>query len=393
MQVGGYRRPDNARRAYGRALAASRSGGGGSWSWAGGSGWAGRARAALCWVAGVGAVAVGCTGNPAPVDEPLDADPPGPVATETPPPKQSDELLKGIELVKAGKFTDAMPLLKKALDEEPKSAEAAFYLGLATEQGTGDKKTAEGLYKQALTLDPKLVEAATNLAAIFLDEPARPDQAIPVLKKGLASDPENVSLLTNLGYAYGLKHDVESASKAYEAALAKEPSAQLSFSYGAMLFENKLAEKAVPHLLKAGEGLNDAPTLATIARMLGFGKAFAECVKVLDRAIGIKGDVAEFYVRRGTCKHELDKEKEASADYEEAIKIDKNFQAAHYYLGLSLIAQGNGLKGKQELRKAWELGKDTPIGKLAKDRMDGKKSGPKKDPPKGDAPKKDPAKK
>jgi tetratricopeptide (TPR) repeat protein len=144
-------------------------------------------------------------------------------------------------------------------------------------------------------------------------------------------------------------------------------------------------------LVKAAEGIDDAPTLATIGRMLGPGKAFAECVKVLDKAIGLKKDAAEFYVRRGVCKHELDQEKDAGADFEAAIKIDPNFQAAHYYLAQSLFAQGNGIRAKQELKKAYDLGKDTPIGKQAKEMLDGKK----KPPPKGGgtAPKKDEPKK
>lgn len=331
------------------------------------------------------ALSAACSSTPEAKDPPLDADPPGPVEVGDKGPKRPAGLDQGEELVKSGKYADAIPILKKALDEEPRSAQAAFYLALAIEQTGGDKKEAEQLYKQALAFDGTLVEAANNLAAIYLDEPPRPDQAIPVLKKALASDPENVSLLTNLGFAYGLKNDVDSASKAYEAALAKGPSAQLSFSYGAMLFENKRAEQAVPHLVKAAEGMEDAPTLATIGRMLGPGKAFAECVKVLDKAIGLKKDAAELYVRRGVCKHELDQEKEAGADFEAAIKIDPKFQAAHYYLAQSLFAQGNGLKAKQELRTAWELGKETPIGKQAKEMLDGKK----KPPTKGGAPKKD----
>ncbi|MBL9027847.1 MAG: tetratricopeptide repeat protein [Myxococcales bacterium] len=346
-----------------------------------------RAREAIILVA---ALLAACSSTPPPEDPPLDADPPGPVEVGSKGPKRPAGLDGAIELVKAGKFADAVPALKKALDEEPRSAEAAFYLGLATEQTGGSKQEAEKLYKQALAFDAGLVEAANNLAAIYLEEPPRPEQAIPVLKKALAADPENVSLLTNLGYAYGLKNDVDSASKAYEAALAKGPSAQLSFSYGVMLFENKRAEQAVPHLVKAAEGIEDAPTLATIGRMLGPGKAFAECVKVLDKAIGLKKDAAEFYVRRGVCKHELDQEKEAGSDFEAAIKIDEKFQAAHYYLAQSLFAQGNGLRAKQELRTAWELGRETPIGKQAKDMLDGKKKPPPKGGAKKEEPKKDP---
>ncbi len=330
------------------------------------------------------AIGVGCSSTPKAEDRPLDADPPGPVEVGKKAAKRPAGLDEAVELVKAGKFADAIPKLRKALEEEPKSAEAAFYLGMSIEQTGGDKKEAEAMYKQALAFDPKLIEAANNLAAIYLEEPPRPDQAIPVLSKALSNEPDNVTLLTNLGYAYGLKGDIAQASKAYEAAIAKEPSPQLLFSYGTMLFENKQAEKAAPHLTKAADGIDDVPTLVTIARMLGPGKAFTDCVKVLDKAIAKKGDVAEFYVRRGLCKHELDQEEAASKDFEQAIKTDPQFQAAHYYLGVSLTTQKKVARGREHLKKAYELGRETPIGKQAKDKLDGKK--PEAKAPEGKAP-------
>jgi Flp pilus assembly protein TadD len=350
-----------------------------------------RSSARAGWVVLLATTALACSSTPAPKDEPLDADPPGPVEVGKKQAKRPPELDQGIELVKSGKFADAIPVLKKALDAEPKNAESAFYLGLAIEQSGGDKKEAEALYKQALAFDGNLVEASNNLAAIYLDEPPRPDQAIPVLRKALVNAPDDVSLNTNLGYALGLKGDADGAAKAYDAAIAKGDSPQLRLSYGSMLVENKRAEQAVPHLVKAAEGVDDPASLATIARLLGPGKAFEDCVKVLDRAIAKKGDVAEFYVRRGVCKHELDKEKEASQDFEQAVKLEPNFQAAHYYLGVSLFAQGNAARGKVVLRKAYDLGKETPIGKAAKERLDGKKPGADKKPDGGkkpDAPKK-----
>jgi tetratricopeptide (TPR) repeat protein len=322
---------------------------------------------------------VGCsTGTPPPTDE-LHADPPETTAQPASTAKNA-ELAKGEELVKSGKFAEAMPHLKAALDADPKSAPAAFYLALATEQTNGDKKEAERLYKQALTFDPKLADAALNLAAFYLAAPPRTDEAIAVLDKALAHTPGDPKLLTNLGYAYSLKKDHEKARKSLEAALQKEDTAELRLMLGTILFEMKKAPEAVPHLVKAAEAMNDdAAALATIARMLGPGKAFDDCVRLLDRAITLKADEPELYVRRGVCKHEQDKEKEASQDFEKAIKVDAKFQPAHYYLALSQLALKNKPAARTSLKKAWELGKETPVGKLAKEKLDGlDKPAPKK---------------
>ncbi len=318
-----------------------------------------------------------CASTPPQVDPPLDADPP--VDTTPAAAKSNPELDRGEAFVKSGKFAEAMPHLEAALAADPKSAPAAFYLAMSKEQIKAGKMTpedrteVEGLYKQSLALDPKLSEAAQNLAALYLDAPPRPDEAIAVLEKALTNEPDNAQLLANLGFAYGLKGDVDRASAAYERALKKDDVVQTRLAYGMMLSDNKRHDAAVPQLLKAAAGLNDdAASLATIARMLGPGKAFDDCVRLLDRAITLKPGVAELLVRRGICKHELKKEKEATADYEAAIKADPKFQAAHYYLGMSLLAQSQRPKGRAELKKAVDLGKDTPIGKQAQEKLSGK---------------------
>lgn len=310
-----------------------------------------------------------CSATPAPVDE-LPADPP--LATSEPTAAHgSPDLDRGVAFIKNSKFADAVPFLKKALAAEPKNPEAAFYLGVATEQTGGDKAEAEKLYKQALAFNPKLVDAAQNLAALYLDQPARPDDAIPVLEKALSHAPGDPRLLTNLGYAYSLKQDITKAQRAYEQAIAREDTPQLRFALGTALFENKQAEAAVPHLLKAALAMNDdAASLATIAAMLGHGKAYGDCVRLLDRALTLKPAVPELLVRRGGCKHELKKEEEATKDYEAAIKIDPKYQPGHYYLGVSLFAQKKKNAGRTALKKAVLLGKDTPIGKKAQEWLD-----------------------
>ncbi len=295
---------------------------------------------------------------------PLDSATPGPVA----PPKANPDLDAGVALVKAEKFDQAIPSLEKALAADPKSGDAAFYLGLSYEQ-VKKKPEAEAKYKLALENDPKLVEAAQNLAAMYLDDPARPDMAIPVLESALQVEPANSRLLQNLGYAYGLKGDVDRASKAYTAAIAKEDTAALHFALGTLFFDAKRYPEAVVELNKAAAGISDVPTLATIARMMGTAKSFGDCVKLLDKAIAGKKDAAEFWVRRGTCKHELKDEQGAGDDFRGAIKIDPKFGPAHYYLAMSLLAQKKKAEARAELKKALEIEKDSPLGKLAKQRL------------------------
>lgn len=309
-----------------------------------------------------------CT--PEPAREPaLTADPPlgaGSVAADG---AVQTELDRGVAYVKNEKYAEAREHFQKAIAIKP-TPMAWTYLGVTAEK-TGDRAGAEDAYKSALKVDAGFVEAAQNLSALYLDDPARPDDAIAVLKPALDKSPDNPRLLQNLGFAYGVKGDVDAAGKAYEAAVAKGEDAQVRFAYGSLLFEKKQPEKAAEQLKKAlAAAKDDAPLLVSVGRLLGSTKAFGDCVKAFDQAIKLKATEAEWFVRRGTCKHELKDEDGAAHDFEAAVKVDPKFAAAHYYLGLSLLAQKKRLPATTELEKAGQLGGDGPIGKSARAKFD-----------------------
>jgi tetratricopeptide (TPR) repeat protein len=309
-----------------------------------------------------------CTPEP-PREPALTADPPLGAGTVADDGAVQTELDRGIAYVKNEKFEEAKEHFKKALAIKP-TPTAWTYLGVTAER-TGDRPGAEDDYKNALKVDPGFIEAAQNLSALYLDDPARPDDAIAVLKPALGKSPDSPRLLQNLGFAYGLKGDLDAAGKAYEAAVAKGEDAQVRFAYGSLLFEKKQPEKAAEQLKKAlAAAKDDAPLLVSIGRLLGGTKAFGDCVKAFDLAIKLKGTEAEWFVRRGTCKHELKDEDGAGHDFEAAVKIDPKFAAAHYYLGLSYLAQKSRLKATTELEKAAQLGGDGPIGKSARAKFD-----------------------
>ena len=286
------------------------------------------------------------------------------------------EIERGVAYVKNEKFAEAKEHFEKAVALKP-SPDAWTYLGISLDR-TGDRAGAEKAYKSALQLDPGFAEAANNLGALYLDDPPRPDDAIAVLKPAIAKNPDP-SMLQNLAYAYGLKGEIESAGKAYQAAInVKGDEATLRLAWASLLLSQAKGDKADEYTGKAAELLKkalevakeDAPMLASLGRALGGAKAYGDCVRALDRAIKIKSADPELYVRRGTCKHGIPDEKGAQADYEAAVKINPKFAPAHFYLGASHLAQRKRARATAEFEQASKLDGDGPIGKAARAKLE-----------------------
>jgi Tfp pilus assembly protein PilF len=306
-----------------------------------------------------------CAAQTPPPEEPLLADPPLSGQSGIDSSVAQTELSRGVAYYEEGKIAEAKEHFQKAIAAAPKLADAHAYLGICNEQ-LGDKLGAEDAYKQALSLDPKLGDAAQNLGAMLLEDPARLDEAITVLADAAKVSPGHVGVLTNLAYAYARKKDLASAGPAFQAALAKADSPELRLAYAELLLAAGKDAEAAEQLKKAlAAAKDDVPMLASLGRLLGEAKAYGDCVAAWDRALKLKADEAEFYVRRGVCRHELGDEQAARKDYEAAIAKNPSFAAAHYYLGMSYAADKRRAQAIAALDKAKKFGEGTRFAELA----------------------------
>lgn len=78
----------------------------------------------------------------------------------------SASLKEGIEQYKKENYEEAIELLKKAMQEEPESSTAAFFLGMAYKQILAYEKSAEFL-KTAVTMRPGIKEALVELIEVL----------------------------------------------------------------------------------------------------------------------------------------------------------------------------------------------------------------------------------
>jgi tetratricopeptide (TPR) repeat protein len=257
----------------------------------------------------------------------------GPVAKSN-----SDDVTKGVQLLKGGDLNGARSAFEAAIAKNPKQADAHYYLGVVLDQS--DKKAdAEKEYKMAFELAPDLQEAAANLVAIYV-EGKKWDDAINVAKTSLGKNPKNADMHLNYAAALAGKGDQPGASKEYEEAIKLQPNdARFYFAYGHTQAEWKKRDEAVATLKKGVNVADDPGMLAGMAVDLKSLREFPACVSALDKAIAQK-DAAELRVYRGSCKLGSKDLPGALDDFRAAVQKDAKFAPAHYSLGNALADSG-----------------------------------------------------
>lgn len=93
-----------------------------------------------------------------------------PDATEGTAPRRSDAGLDhAAELIRAGQFEQALPVLAEVLQRNPQNADALNWLGYANRR-LGRYDEAVGYYRQALAADPHHLGAREYLGEAYLEQ-------------------------------------------------------------------------------------------------------------------------------------------------------------------------------------------------------------------------------
>jgi len=156
-----------------------------------------------------------------------------------------DYLADAMKALDAKQPAAAEPLLRKAIEADPKDLAAHFNLALALSlEGKDPDAIAE--YRTVLQLKPALYEADLNLGILFLRD-KRPADALPLLKE--ASETKPAETRPNLYFAQALLDtgDAAQAEQRYSAVVAADPQS-IPAKDGlarALLKQSKLAEAAM----------------------------------------------------------------------------------------------------------------------------------------------------
>jgi Tfp pilus assembly protein PilF len=319
----------------------------------------------IAWKVAFSLLLVACGSSaPPPAEDPSLVEDPTPGKGESPAaaPASNADVEKGMAALEKQDFEGAKTILENARKNDPKDAQAAFYLGVALE-GLGDKAGAVKEYKAAAELDPKLPDPAVNASQLLLDGDDAAG-ALALVDAALKHNAKHPDLLLNRAVSLEALGKKDEALAAYgQAAAARPKDAMLHAAYGGLLSEAGKSKEAVAELKLAAE-TDDPALLASVASVLTKEGAFPECVQAIEKAMVAK-KVPALLVRRGICKAGSKDEKGATADYEAALGMDPNFAPAHHYLGL-LLAPKDKKKALEHLDKAAAAAGDKGIGPEAK---------------------------
>ena len=107
---------------------------------------------------------------------------------------------KGIAHAKRRKYTQAIPMLEKALKNDPQDVETIFYLGVSCLK-TGDREKGSKLLEKGIDIEPDNAKIASALGMAYI-QAKEYKKAAEMLEKALGKSGDNFDLYYRLGMAY-----------------------------------------------------------------------------------------------------------------------------------------------------------------------------------------------
>jgi len=243
------------------------------------------------------------------------------------------------------------------------SSRGAGGAGLASEQAAGEAqqlidaanrlrangKAAEAipLYRRALELDARSAEAHNNLGNAFI-EMRQPGEAADCYRRALALQESNAQILCNLTNALALLGDVPAALAASERAVAADPGSSVARNYlGQMLAAVGRREEAIASYRQA-LALNPhyVEVLSNLGNVLcDLGKP-SEAVTLYHKAIEVDPRRASSHSSLGNVLSELGRLDEATVSFRQALALQSDNVQARLGLGTAVRMQGRAAEAE-----------------------------------------------
>ena len=262
---------------------------------------------------------------------------PGTSAAPAPPPEPTaptHSVTEAVDLIKAGKNEEAIPILKEFLEKNPNNAPVQFTLG----------------------------KALVNTKQF--------DQAVPALQKALAIKPDQQGAHFFLGIAYSQMGQDADALKEFEAEIPLSPAQDAAYSNAAAICEKQgNQDKALEYYKKAVEiAPNRAELHASLAGIYekkgnqpvvveakgGTSDLGTKIISVSPSGVIERAEqMSPKYF--GAIAKNNDRNEEAVKAFQKAVELDPGYALAHRELGYALVKQGDFKGAVTHFNKYLEL--------------------------------------
>ncbi|MFB2933878.1 tetratricopeptide repeat protein [Aerosakkonemataceae cyanobacterium BLCC-F154] len=264
-------------------------------------------------------------------------------------------LKRGQALKELQKYEEAQKSYEEALKIQSEYSQAWYERGLALENLNRYELAQDSLTK-AIEIQPNYAEAWYKLGEIQIQE-KKYKEAYISLSKATEIKPDYSDSWYKLGVVFNQMKQPKKALAALNKALEIDINyVEAWLEHSSALAELKQNEEALVSLSKALE-INSESAEAWQKRgdILGELKRYEEAIASLDKAIQIKQDYAEAWYQRGVILSEINNQEEAIASLDKAIQIKPDYAEAWYQRGLVLEKQQKFSEAIEAYNKAIQI--------------------------------------
>ena len=235
---------------------------------------------------------------------------------------------RALEFLRHGQLAHAEESFRGILKQAPDHFDALYLLG-AIEFQRGRLEEAVQLISKALEINPKSEQAHFNMGMILLSL-NRPEDALASFDRALAIKPDNAGALFNRGNVLvGLKRPEDALASLDRALLFQPDFLEALFMRGNVLVDLDRRHEALVSYdcalaIKADflEALNNrGNTLVSLKRP-------EDALVSLDRALAISPDFPDALNNRGTALMDVKRPEDALASFDHALGINPEFPEA-----------------------------------------------------------------
>ncbi|MFL2769431.1 MAG: tetratricopeptide repeat protein [Rhodospirillaceae bacterium] len=295
---------------------------------------------------------------------------------------QAAELVKASECLSSGRFSEAITISTKVLEEAPKNTDALHILGLcylnigqlsmaeeALTKAAASRKSDGGIANSlALSL---LAQGDIDRAASALERLAKkgkltaeglttlgdcrlqqnnPTKALSCFKKALELKPGFSAALVNLGEALKHSNRKDEASEHYQRVTSEHPHLPSAWrNFGIILQEDGRLTESISALKKyVGMRPKDVVGLKSLGYSYFLCSDFEKSLEIFDSALEIDNEDVEIWNNRGLIFRALGQVDQADNAFKKALSLDSHYNVARSNLA-HLVFDTHGADGAIQL--------------------------------------------